>query len=113
MDRNRSEKEMGEEIVGELSGEGAVEVELWRVPTPIPRPVLTAAGPYDTYFHLVVIARRGDHVGWGYSGMATAQLLDDAWAFATTVRESRSLPLDALLRVERAGIDTASRGATN
>ncbi len=90
-----------------------VEIEIWRVPTPIPRPVLTAAGPYDTYFHLVVIARRGEHMGWGYSGMATDALLDGACAFAASVFDERRMPLEALLRVERVGTDTASRGATN
>ncbi len=104
MDQDRS--------MSEAETEG-VEVELWRVPTPIPRPVLTAVGPYDTYFHLVVVARRGDQHGWGYSGMATEALLDHACEFASTLLEARTLPLDALLRVESAGHDTASRGATN
>jgi L-alanine-DL-glutamate epimerase-like enolase superfamily enzyme len=90
-----------------------VEVELWRVPTPIPHPVLTAAGPYDVYFHLVVIARRDGHVGWGYSGMATEGYLDDACRFAASFLTDRRAALATLLSAEQRGFDTASRGATS
>ena len=85
---------------------------MWRAPTPIPRPVLTAAGVYDTYFHLVVIVGDGDVMGWGMSGMATLQQLDDAVADARRFVEGRT-DLAHLLGVERLGDDTASRGATN
>ena len=44
---------------------GALAVELWRVPTPLPTPVLTPAGPYDTFFHVVVVARRDRSRGLG------------------------------------------------
>ena len=54
-----------------------LSIEVWRAPTPIPRPVLTVVGVYDTYFHLVVIVREGDVSGWGMSGMATLAHLDD------------------------------------
>lgn len=89
-----------------------LSVEVWRAPTPIPRPVLTAAGVYDTYFHLVVTVGDGDVSGWGMSGMATLQQLDDAVACATRLVAGRT-DLSDLLGVERLGDDTASRGATN
>jgi mandelate racemase len=89
-----------------------VATEVWRAPTPIPRPVLTAAGLYDTYFHLVVIARDGDQHGWGMSGMATMQQLDDAVAQALRLLDDAT-DLAALLGVDQLGFDTASRGATN
>jgi len=89
-----------------------LSVEVWRAPTPIPRPALTAAGLYDTYFHLVVIIREGDHSGWGMSGMATLQQLDDAVEWAARFVEGAP-DLSRLLGVERLGHDTVSRGATN
>lgn len=90
-----------------------LSIEVWRAPTPIPRPVLTAAGLYDTYFHLVVIVGDGDHEGWGMSGMATLAQLDDAVAHATHMVGDGRPDLAHLLGVERLGHDTASRGATN
>ena len=87
--------------------------EVWRAPTPIPRPVLTAAGLYDTYFHLVVIVRGDDCEGWGMSGMATLAQLDDAVVCANHIVEAGPVDLARLLGVERLGHDTASRGATN
>ena len=91
---------------------GVLSVEVWRAPTPIPRPVLTAAGVYDTYFHLVVILREGDVSGWGMSGMATLQQLDAAVECASRFVDG-PLDLSRLLGVERLGHDTVSRGATN
>ena len=90
-----------------------LEVELWRAPTPIPRPVLTAAGPYDTYFHLVVVVRQDGHVGWGYSGMATEAQLDDACRVARSLVPGPRATLATLLGAEAHGTDTASRGATS
>ncbi len=92
-----------------------VEVELWRVPSPIPHPVLTAAGPYDTYWHLVVIARLDGVTGWGYSGMATEAQLDAACSAAAAFVAAAGSPttLRALLDADGAGRDTATRGATN
>ena len=87
--------------------------EVWHAPTPIPRPVLTAAGLYDTYFHLVVIVRDDHCEGWGMSGMATAAQLDDAVAHARRMVDDGAPDLARLLAVERLGHDTASRGATN
>jgi mandelate racemase len=89
-----------------------LSVEVWRAPTPIPRPVLTAAGVYDTYFHLVVIVREGDLSGWGLSGMATLPQLDAAVECAARF-VGQQADLSRLLGSERAGYDTPSRGATN
>jgi L-alanine-DL-glutamate epimerase-like enolase superfamily enzyme len=89
-----------------------LSIEVWRAPTPIPRPVLTVAGLYDTYFHLTVIVREGEVTGWGMSGMATLAHLDAAVDCAVGfVGEQPDLA--HLLGIERAGYDTASRGATN
>lgn len=90
-----------------------VEVELWRAPTPIPRPVLTAAGPYDTYWHLVVVLRQDGLVGWACSGMATEALLDAACATARAIVQGGRASLATLLAAEANGTDTASRGATS
>ncbi|MEO5838943.1 MAG: enolase C-terminal domain-like protein [Acidimicrobiales bacterium] len=89
-----------------------LSVEVWRAPTPIPRPVLTVVGIYDTYFHLVVVVRDGDLHGWGMSGMATLAHLDAAVECATRLVDGRP-DLAQLLGIEHAGHDTASRGATN
>jgi L-alanine-DL-glutamate epimerase-like enolase superfamily enzyme len=91
-----------------------VDVELWRVPSPIPHPVLTAAGPYDTYWHLVVVVRLDGVRGWGYSGMATEGLLDAACAAAASLLASRPVvTLGTLLDADGLGDDTASRGGTS
>jgi mandelate racemase len=89
-----------------------LSVEVWRAPTPIPRPVLTVVGIYDTYFHLVVIVRDGDLHGWGMSGMATLPHLDAAVECATRFVDGQP-DLARLLGVEHAGYDTPSRGASN
>jgi L-alanine-DL-glutamate epimerase-like enolase superfamily enzyme len=89
-----------------------LSVEVWRAPTPIPRPVLTVVGIYDTYIHLVVIVRDGDLHGWGMSGMATLPHLDAAVECATRFVD-RQPDLARLLGIEHAGYDTPSRGASN
>src|SRR3954447_9612778 len=94
----------------------AVVVELWRVPTPLPAPVLTPAGPYDTFFHLVVVARRGEHVGWGYCRLATTAILDASVDGARGLLEEDRGSLGALLGVEhrpRRGDRTAWRAPTS
>jgi L-alanine-DL-glutamate epimerase-like enolase superfamily enzyme len=94
----------------------SLEVELWKVPTPIPTPVLTPAGPYETFFHVVVVARSPGHEGWGYSALATTALLDAAVASAAELLERPAPSLDALLSVEhqpRRGDRTAWHAATN
>ena len=90
----------------------AIDIEVWHAPTPIPRPVLTAAGRYDTYFHLVVVLRADGLTGWGYSGMATAAQLDGAAKQAQAIAD-RGRTLPELLAAEHHGYDTASRGASN
>jgi L-alanine-DL-glutamate epimerase-like enolase superfamily enzyme len=93
-----------------------VEVELWRVPTPLPKPVLTPAGPYDTFFHVVVIVRRDGHEGWGYSALAKAAFLDASVQAAGDLLEQDRGSLGALLSVEhrpRRGDTTAWHAATN
>lgn len=90
----------------------AVSVELWRAPTPIPRPVLTAAGVYDTYFHLVAVARADGCEGWGYAGLPSLDELGRASAFSASLISGGSSALADLLGVERYGHDTASHAAT-
>ncbi len=52
---------------------GPVTVELWAVAAPLPRPVVTPAGTFDTYHHLVVRALNGDGVaGSGLAAGVTA-----------------------------------------
>lgn len=98
-----------------------VRTSVWRVPTPLPRAVLTPAGPYDTFFHVVVTAEDLDgRVGWGYSGLAGEAVLD------ATVERARALlgacrpTLDGLLAIEHfeerfpgATSDTAGKAAAN
>jgi L-alanine-DL-glutamate epimerase-like enolase superfamily enzyme len=93
-----------------------VEVELWSVPTPLPTPVLTPAGPYDTFFHVVVVARAGGHEGWGYSALANAALLDASVVGATELLEEDAGTLAALMNVEhrqRRGDRTPWHAATS
>jgi L-alanine-DL-glutamate epimerase-like enolase superfamily enzyme len=53
------------------------EVELWAAPIPLPSPVVTPAGIFDTYHHLVVIASDGEDLqGWGIAGSVTNEALD-------------------------------------
>jgi L-alanine-DL-glutamate epimerase-like enolase superfamily enzyme len=79
-----------------------LRVTVWHVPTPLPRPVLTPAGPYDTFFHLVVVAEDGDgNRGWGYSGLASLELLDAAAEQAARWQRDRPHTLPALLGIEQ------------
>jgi L-alanine-DL-glutamate epimerase-like enolase superfamily enzyme len=98
----------------------ALEVEVWRVPSRLPKPVMTAVGLYDTFYHLVVVIRSEGVEGWGYSGMATAPLLDQAAERALALLGGRPLSLDGLLTIEQfeeawpgATTDTAGKGAAN
>lgn len=96
--------------------EGGIEVELWRVPTPLANPVLTPAGPYDTFFHVVVAVSDGEHEGWCYSALATDPILDDAVAAAATILDGHAGTLGALLRVEELPVEgdrTAWHAATS
>lgn len=50
-----------------------VTVELWTVPAPLPHPVVTPAGTFDTYHHLVVRAVDDEGAGgWGLAAGVTA-----------------------------------------
>ncbi len=97
-----------------------LRIEVWRVPSPLPKPVVTAVGLYDTFFHLVVVIQGDGLEGWGYSGMATAGLLDQAAERALGLLDALPPRLDALLTVEHfeqtwpgASSDTAGKGAAN
>ena len=78
----------------------ALSIEIWRAPTPLPEPVLTPAGPFDTFFHLVVVLGDGTHTGWGCSAMPTEGQMDAAALWATRLVDARPLTLDELLEVE-------------
>lgn len=61
-------------------------VELWAAPVPLPTPIFTPAGTFDTYHHLVVIASDGEgHQGWGVAAAVTADELD------RTIERARAL----------------------
>jgi L-alanine-DL-glutamate epimerase-like enolase superfamily enzyme len=97
-----------------------LRIEVWRVPSPLPKPVVTAVGLYDTFFHLVVVIHVDGLEGWGYSGMATAGLLDQAAERTLGLLDALPPRLDALLTVEHfeqtwpgASSDTAGKGAAN
>jgi L-alanine-DL-glutamate epimerase-like enolase superfamily enzyme len=97
-----------------------LDVEVWRVPSPLPNPVGTAVGLFDTFFHLVVVIRGDGLEGWGYSGMATSLLLDQAGSRALALLETVPHSLDSLLAIEHfeqtwpgATSDTAGKGAAN
>ncbi|HEV8298652.1 MAG TPA: mandelate racemase/muconate lactonizing enzyme family protein [Acidimicrobiales bacterium] len=82
-----------------------VEVTVWRVPTPLPRPVLTPLGPFDTFFHLVVTAEDSDGTrGWGYSALPTVELLDDTVRCACELVRHAAPTLAGLLGVEHAAV---------
>jgi len=85
-----------------------LEVELWRVPTALPHPVMTAAGPYDTYYHLVARAQCDGTTGWGYAGLPSEALLDAAGGRALALLDAIGVAPDigALLSVEQ--LDQAS-----
>jgi L-alanine-DL-glutamate epimerase-like enolase superfamily enzyme len=95
-------------------------MEVWQAATPLPTPVLTAAGPYDTFFHLVVVAEGDGLRGWGYSGLATTAELDLTAERAVRLLAARPATLDALLTIEqfqqRSGSvpdDTAAKAAAS
>jgi L-alanine-DL-glutamate epimerase-like enolase superfamily enzyme len=97
-----------------------LDVEVWRVRSPLPKPVVTAVGLYDTFYHLVVVLRSDGVEGWGYSGMATSTLLDQASHRALALLAARPDTLDGLLTIEHfeqgwpaASSDTAGKGAAN
>lgn len=55
----------------------AVALELWVVPAPLPRPVVTPAGTFDTYHHLVARALDDEgRAGWGLAAGVTAAEVD-------------------------------------
>jgi len=59
--------------------DGALEVELWAAPVPLPRPVVTPAGTFATYHHLVVLASDAGGTGlsgWGLAAGVTAAEVD-------------------------------------
>ncbi len=97
-----------------------MKIEVWRVPSPLPNPVVTAVGLYDTFYHLVVVIRSDGVEGWGYSGMATESLLDQAADRALALLGAVPPTLGALLAIEHveqtwteAASDTAGKGAAN
>ncbi len=97
-----------------------LRVEVWQAPTPLPRPVLTAAGPYDRFFHLVVVMQGDGDRGWGYTGLATAAELEMAADRAVRLLDARAPTLEALLTIEQfqrswraAPDDTAAKGAAS
>jgi L-alanine-DL-glutamate epimerase-like enolase superfamily enzyme len=98
-----------------------LRVTVWRAPTPLAAPVLTPMGPYDTFFHAVVVIEDDDgRVGWGYSGLATLAILDETVARARALLAARPITLDALLTIEQfeetwpgARSDTAGKAAAN
>lgn len=76
-------------------------VEVWRVPTPLPRPVMTVVGPYDTYFHVVVLVTHPDGTeGWGYSGMATEAAMDATLAETVKLLLVGSRTLTSMIEIE-------------
>jgi L-alanine-DL-glutamate epimerase-like enolase superfamily enzyme len=93
--------------VGDLS---SVSVEMWVAPVPLTPPVVTPAGTFDTYHHLVVIASDGSGArGWGLAAAVTAEDL------AVTVERARELldamcgEADGLLAAERLDAADASK----
>ena len=81
----------------------ALRVTVWHVPTPLPQPVLTPQGPYDTFFHVVVVIDdRDGNRGWGYSGLASLPVLDETAEHAVAWLASTPATLPALLTVEHA-----------
>lgn len=69
-------------------------IELWAAPVPLPAPIFTPAGTFDTYHHLVVIVSDGEgNQGWGLAAGVTADELD------RTIERARAL----LVAAERDG----------
>jgi L-alanine-DL-glutamate epimerase-like enolase superfamily enzyme len=61
-------------------------VELWWAPVPLERPVVTPAGTFDTYHHLVVLAIGEDgHTGWGMAAGVTPADLEACTERALTL----------------------------
>jgi L-alanine-DL-glutamate epimerase-like enolase superfamily enzyme len=81
---------------------------------------MTAAGPFEKFFHLVVVIRAGGGHSWGYSGLASAAELDLATDRAVGLLAARPVTLDALLTIEHfqrswadAPDDTAAKAAAS
>ena len=75
-------------------------VEIWQVPLPLPRRILTPAGPFDTYYHLVVVLSDGDQAGWGYGATASASQLQEAASEVVRLLSARPLTLASAITVE-------------
>src|SRR5207253_5511353 len=86
----------------EVSAADELTVEVWRAPVPLARPVLTSAGPFDTFFHVVVVVGDGrGNEGWGYSGLAGQAEMDGTARRAVELLAARPDTLASLLGVER------------
>jgi L-alanine-DL-glutamate epimerase-like enolase superfamily enzyme len=99
---------------------GALRIEVWQVPVPLRKPVLTPAGPFDTYYHLVVVLDDGDARGWGYAALAAPAQLEGAAAAAADLLGGRQWSAESLLGLEEltdAGrpepVDALTRVAVN
>src|SRR3954447_2461330 len=75
-------------------------VEVWEVPVPLRRPVLTPAGPFDTYYHLVIVLDDGANHGWGYAALAAPAQLKGAAAAAGELLHGGPWTVESLLRFE-------------
>lgn len=83
------------------STEGPITVALWAVPLPLARPVMTPAGTFDTYHHLVVLARSSDgHEGWGLAAGVTGAELDATVERAEALLAATGPGIEGLVAVE-------------
>jgi L-alanine-DL-glutamate epimerase-like enolase superfamily enzyme len=83
-----------------VSASTGLRAEVWQVPIPLPRTILTPAGPFDTYYHLVVVLADDDVMGWGYGALASPSHLSDAAAEAVRLLSARPLTLRSVITVE-------------
>jgi L-alanine-DL-glutamate epimerase-like enolase superfamily enzyme len=80
---------------------GPVTVELWAVAAPLPRPVITPAGTFDTYHHLVARALDDDgRAGWGLAAGVTAAEVETCTERALALLATTGPGVDGLIAVE-------------
>jgi L-alanine-DL-glutamate epimerase-like enolase superfamily enzyme len=79
----------------------AVTVEFWAVPAPLPRPVVTPAGAFDTYHHLVVRALdEHGHCGTGLAAGVTDAEVDACVERANALLAATGRGTDGLVGAE-------------
>jgi L-alanine-DL-glutamate epimerase-like enolase superfamily enzyme len=86
---------------GTVGRPASCEVQIWTAAVPLAVPVATPAGRFDTYHHLVVLARDADgRSGWGLAAGVTAAEVDATADRAGRLLDEVGTTIDGLVAAE-------------